>query len=247
MDERFSKQFVEIVKDKKIYIILAVTIYNTLSMTITPPKDRGLSTFYGDYGFMAPFVGIYLLNPAIYAVLSIMVNIFCTDKFKDYTFYKENHIKSIFVRLCVVNIVGVVITIINAVLGILVRNNQSKHFYPDDVIMTQYTTKIMIYVIVFLLISAFHITISFFISLIARSMMWSNLICIIITAFFGMWGANRTVNSQILPAGMSTYLIRYAVADNIISMQIFTWLVIEFAITICVACTGMIVYRKRCR
>ena len=70
---------------------------------------------------MAPFVGIYLLNPVIYVVVSIMVNIFCSDKFKDYAFYKENNIKSILVRLCVINIVGVVIAIINAVLGIAVN------------------------------------------------------------------------------------------------------------------------------
>lgn len=247
MDERFSKQLVEIVKDKTIFIFLLVTIINTLLMTFTPVKNRGLSNFYGDYGFMAPFVGIYLLNPVVYVVLSVMVNIFCTDKFKDYTFYKENIIKNILVRLCVINIVGVVITIINAILGIIIRSIRSEHFYPEDIIMTQYMTKVIVYVIIFLLISIFHITISFFIALIARNMMWSNLISIFITIIFGMWGTFRTVSSQILPAGMSTYLIRYAVADNIISMKIFIWLVIEFVITMCVACVGIIVYRKRCR
>ena len=139
------------------------------------------------------------------------------------------------------------VTIINAVLGILVRNIQSKHFYPEDMVMTQYTAKVILYAIVFLLISVFHITISFFISLIARNMMWSNLISIFTTIIFGMWGTSRTVGSQILPAGMSTHLIHYAVADTIISIQILKWLIIEFVITMCAACIGMIVYRKRCK
>lgn len=247
MDERFSKQLAESVKDKKIYICLVVTIINTLLMTFTPVKNRGLSTFYGEYGFMAPFVGIYLLNPMVYVVLSIMVNIVCTDKFKDYAFYKENHTKSIFVRVCALNIVGVIIAVINAIFGIIVRTIQSERFYPEDIIIAQYITKVIIYIIVFLLISVFHITISFFISLIARNMMWSNLISIFITIIFGMWGTFKTISSQILPAGMSTYLIRYAVADNIISMKLFIWLIIEFVITMCAACIGMIVYRKRCR
>lgn len=243
-------QTVEIWKRKIVLVFAVLSILNAIHMAVSPPSHSGIvQRIDGDYGYMAPFIGIYLFGAVLYVVLAIMVSVSTAASFRGFDIYKRENRQFFYARQIALYLSGLLVTALNMGCFVAVRCLVTERFLPvNNRIVRLYDGRnISIYCIAIALLTVMHITICHFIALVSKDMIWTNILCIASTLISTMFVSKGVEFVRILPAGAANFLVRYAVKDLLQSWEM-VWLLLPGAvISIVLFAAGVLLFRKRCK
>lgn len=242
-------QTVEIWKRKIVLVFAVLSILNAIHMAVFPPYSNGsLQRIDGDYGYMAPYIGIYLFGAALYTVLAIMVSVSAAASFHGFDIYKRENRQFFYARQIALYLSGLLVMALNMGSFVAVRCLVTERFLSTNKIVRLYDgRKITIYCVAIALLTVMHITICHFIALVSKDMIWTNILCIASTLIASMFAYKGIEFVRILPAGAANSLVRYAVQDLLQSWELVRLLLPGTVISIVLFASGVLLFQNRCK